>query len=276
MSRLGGPGTGRYAALFLVLLYGGAGFWNTAQPDGWAAFILLLAFAPLLSSAPTDSAAAYLAGAACGIAALYKPLFGAFLLVPLLYVCSEPTSGPRRLRQAALVGLSCAVPLGVCAAWFAAHGALGHPGGHLHQLQPGAGRFPATLAVSAGQRFLWRLSVMRVVPPALIAGAVGIAAVFRSDRRAAILLLVWLGLGFWSVWTQHRFWSLYQWHVAFIPLAVVAWVGVGRIWHAPLVGPFGVGLRLGRRGARTAAACARCPLVRSRDELRWLDWSAAG
>ena len=271
VSRLGGPGTGRYAAVFLVLLYGGAGFWNTAQPDGWAAFILLLAFAPLLSSAPTDSAPAYLAGAACGIAALYKPLFGVFLLVPLLHVMLGTDQRlPARLRQAMLVGLSCAVPLVLCAAWFAAHGALATLVDTYISYNLEQAALPATLAVSAGHRFLWRLSVMPVVPPALALGAVGIAAVFRSDRRAAILLLVWVGLGFWVVWTQHRFWSLYQWHVAFIPLAVVAWVGVGRIWHAPLVGPFGVGLRLvaAALGLLLLVRVARRPLA---DELRWLD-----
>ena len=93
---------------------------------------------------------------------------------------------------------------------------------------------------------------------------------FRSDRRTAILLLVWLGLGLWSVWTQHRFWSLYQWHVAFVPLAVAAWIGVGRLWDAPLIGPAGAALRLG------VAALALVLLVRVahrplRDGLRWLE-----
>ncbi len=271
VSRVGGPGTGRYAALFLVLLYGGTGYWDTAQPDGWAALVLLLAFGPLLSSGPTAPAAAYRAGAACGVAALYKPLFGAFLLIPLLYVMlSSEQRVALRLRQAVLVGVSCAVPLALCAAWFAAHGALGTMVDTYIRYNLEQAAFPAVTAVSAGRRFLWRLGVTRVVPPALLAGAIGIAAVFRSDRRTAILLVVWLGLGLWAVWTQHRFWSLYQWHVAFVPLAVVAWIGVGRLWHASLIGPFGVALRVGVAllGLVLLVRVAQRPL---RDELRWLD-----
>jgi 4-amino-4-deoxy-L-arabinose transferase-like glycosyltransferase len=271
VSRLGGPGTGRYAALFLVLFYGGTGFWDTAQPDGWAAFILLCAFAPLLSPAPTAAVLAYVAGAACGVAALYKPLFGVFLLVPLLYVMLGAEERlPTRLRQAVLVGLCCAVPLALCAAWFAVHGALGTMVDTYISYNLEQAALPATAAASAGQRFFWRLRVMPAVLPALAAAAIAIAALFRTDRRTAVLLLVWLGLGFWAVWTQHRFWSLYQWHVAFVPLAVIAWVGVGRIWHAPLIGTLGTALRLGAAalGVLLVVRAARRPLEQ---ELRWLE-----
>ena len=129
--------------------------------------------------------------------------------------------------------------------------------------------------MSAGHRFLWRLSVMPVVPPALALGAVGIAAVFRSDRRAAILLLVWVGLGFWAVWTQHRFWSLYQWHVAFIPLAVVAWVGVGRTGTLPSSVLSGWDFVSSRRRSDCCCWCA-LPAVRSRTSSAGSTWSAAG
>ena len=271
VSRLGGRGVGRYAALFLVLFYGGTGFWDTAQPDGWAAFLLLVAFVPLLTGGLTSPRSAYAAGAASGVAALFKPLFGVFILVPLLYVLLGREHPPGvRLRQAVLVGVACGVPLALCAAWFAAHGAFWHLFDTyvLYNLEQAG--FPAATAATSWQRFLWRLSVMPAVLPALAASALGIGLVLRTDRRSAILLLVWLGLGFWAVWTQHRFWSLYQWHVAFVPLAVAAWVGVGRLWYLPAVGPAQLALRLGvlALGLVLFARAARRPL---RDEARWLE-----
>jgi 4-amino-4-deoxy-L-arabinose transferase-like glycosyltransferase len=271
VNRLGGRGAGRYAAVFLVLLYGGAGFWDTAQPDGWAAFLLLAAFVPLLSGRPTSARAAYAAGAACGVAALFKPLFGVFLLIPLLYVLlATEHPAATRLRQAVLVGVTCAVPLALCAAWFAVHGAFWplFDTYVLYNLEQAG--FPAVAAGSPWRRFLWRISVMPVVLPALAASAVGLGLVVRTDRRSALLLLVWVGLGFWAVWTQHRFWSLYQWHVALVPLAVTAWVGVARLWHRRASGRLALALRVGALGlgALLFARVIRRPL---RDEVRWLE-----
>jgi 4-amino-4-deoxy-L-arabinose transferase-like glycosyltransferase len=271
VDRLGGPRVGRYAGLFLVLFYGGAGFWDTAQPDGWAAVLLLIAFVPLLSGKPTSPRAACAAGAAAGVAALFKPLFGVFLLVPLLYVLLDGEERAAvRVRRAVLVGLACAVPLALCAAWFAAHGAFWplFDTYVLYNLEQAGS--PAAAAASPGQRFLWRLWVTPVVVPALAAAAAGIGLVLRTDRRAAVLLLLWLGLGFWAVWTQHRFWSLYQWHVALVPLAVAAWVGVGRLWYLRPAGAAALAWRLGALalGALLFARAVRRPL---RDEARWLE-----
>jgi 4-amino-4-deoxy-L-arabinose transferase-like glycosyltransferase len=271
VDRLGCRGVGRYAALFLVLFYGGAGFWDTAQPDGWAAFLLLVAFVPLLSGRPTSGRAACLAGGACGVAALFKPLFGVFVLIPLLYVLlGREHPAWLRLRQAVLVGLACGVPLALCAGWFAVHGAFGQMFDTyvLYNLEQAG--FPVSLAASSWQRFLWRLSVMSAVPLALAASALGIGLLFRADRRSAILLLAWLGLGLWAVYAQHRFWSLYQWHVAFVPLAVTAWIGLGRLWHLLVAGPAAVALRLAvvALGVLLFLRVLRRPL---RDELRWVE-----
>jgi hypothetical protein len=232
---LGGPGAGLFGALFLALQYGGAGFWDTAQPDGWAAFLMVFAVMPLVTGGgATSLPLAARSAAIVGVCSLFKPLYGAFLVVPLLYVLladGMPLLG--RLRNAAVVGLACGVPIALCALWFAWRGALGSLVDTYVLYNLEQSRLPMTTTAVAARRFLWRLTGSPVLLLGAAAGAVGVGSVLRTDRRSGSILAAWVVLGFWAVWTQHRFWSLYQWHVAYVPLGVVAWIGVGRLWHRP-------------------------------------------
>ncbi|MBW3630095.1 MAG: glycosyltransferase family 39 protein, partial [Gemmatimonadetes bacterium] len=72
-------------ALFL-LWYAALNFENTAQPDGWAGVFLAGAAAALITGGRRPGpAAAIVAGALIGACTLFKPTYGMFLALPLLF-----------------------------------------------------------------------------------------------------------------------------------------------------------------------------------------------
>lgn len=71
------------------------GWWRTAQPDGWAAFILTWMIACLmLEGAMPRHRIAVLAGALVGLAMLIKPVYGLFLIPIGIHAMA---SAPRRV-----------------------------------------------------------------------------------------------------------------------------------------------------------------------------------
>ena len=114
------------AALFLGLYLGG-NYWNTGQPDGWAAMLLIVALGvalePVFSERPRRQ---ILVGVILGLIFLLKMIF-ALLAVPIgLYlILQKPRRPGRVLGSAALLFGSFCLPLVVILFWFAAHGGLG-------------------------------------------------------------------------------------------------------------------------------------------------------
>ena len=104
--RFAGRAIGAGAALLWVIAYANTGFMNTAQPDGWVAWGMLFALAPLLvrDRIATPKLLA-IAGAAAAFAALLKPHYAGFLALPLLLAWQDdrPDSRPR-LALSALAG----------------------------------------------------------------------------------------------------------------------------------------------------------------------------
>jgi hypothetical protein len=232
---LAGRLAGAYTAAFIVLQYLGSGYFNTAQPDGWAAFLMTAAVAPLVvrKTGPRLHLAAA-ASAMAGICLLLKLPFGIFVLLPSAYVLLSPDLTPRsRLRGLALSAGALAAPVLLCAAWFAWRGALGDmlEATLLFNLeQASAPGLPVRVAL---ERFLRRIDTAPGVSLAVAAALVGAATLAPDRRRALAILGLWTILGFALVWMQHRFWSRYHWHVAYVPLAVLAGTGLGRLWHRP-------------------------------------------
>ena len=77
------PGANAAVVFFLVTYYG-LGYWMTAQPDGYAGFIILAAVALLLSPPWKTHWTMTAVGVLSGSAVLFKPTFLAFILLPSL------------------------------------------------------------------------------------------------------------------------------------------------------------------------------------------------
>jgi hypothetical protein len=234
---LGGPGAGPYAALALALQYAGTGYFETAQPDGWAAILLLLALAPLIrDERRTSVRAAVLSGLLIGTAVLLKPPYAALLVAPGLYlVLGQDRQAPARVRALLLLGLAFLLPAALCAAWFAWRGALDSliDTYILFNLRQSAIPPPGLDISLAGtiRRFGRRVLTNPPVVLAGVAAAIALVEMRRDRRRAAVILAAATAAAFFIVGIQQRYWNRYQWHVAYMPLMVLAGIGLGRLWH---------------------------------------------
>lgn len=116
---------GLLAGLLYLLTYFARNLWDWAQPDSFAILPMLAAAVITLRALQSDRFHRWvIAGACVGMAAVIKPPFG-LLGVALLLAAAVPWPRARTVatRWAGLaVGL--AIPLGACAGYFAAHGAL--------------------------------------------------------------------------------------------------------------------------------------------------------
>ena len=114
------------AALFLGLYLGG-NYWNTGQPDGWAAMLLIVSLGVALTPAfPERPRLQILVGAILGVIFLLKTIF-ALLAVPIGFylILQKPRRPGRVLGSAAILIGSFCLPLVAILSWFAMHGALG-------------------------------------------------------------------------------------------------------------------------------------------------------
>ena len=230
---MAGRGAGMYTALFIALQYAGSDFNNTAQPDGWAALLILPGLVPLVTDrrmmVPHRAAAA---AALIGALTLLKPVFAAWLVAPFLYVVLAPDKqAGTKLRALVGMGASFLLPLALCAAWFAVRGALGAlVDAYLLFNLDQAGTQPIPVR-EALRRFAWRLILSPTImlgSAAALAGALGLL-VWR--RRMGAIIVAWAAAGFIMVYVQHRFYSRYHWHVAYVPFAVLAGVALGSLWR---------------------------------------------
>jgi hypothetical protein len=98
-------------------------WWNTAQPDGWAGILLLWSVVLMLER---QTSVAAMAGACLliGAAALIKPIYILFGLVPLVRLLEAPNR-ERRLPLLFAAGASGAAPLAAAVAAYAIAGQTG-------------------------------------------------------------------------------------------------------------------------------------------------------
>ncbi len=223
-ARLSGRTAAAGAVLLWVLAYANTGFMNTAQPDAWIAWVMLLALAPiLLRMGPATPALLAVAGAAAAVATLLKPHYSAFLLLPLLVVWLEAPERRARLAVPALAGF--AAPI---AAWLVLAVATGTLGAfteaviRFNSAKNSSGLLGA-LTDSLSYGFLEDPVVLLALPLA----AAGVPAVARLDRRAAMVLGGWLVLALPLILLQRPYYA-YRLHIVTPALAILGAAAVAR------------------------------------------------
>jgi len=245
---LGGRGVGALTALAFSLQYLGTGYFETAQPDGWAGALLVMSFVPLTRDERGTSASdVILSSLLTGSCVLVKPTYATFLGVPLVYVLLSRCSGfPQKLRLAGLAALAFVVPSLVAVGWFAWRGALNELTDTFIGFAMAQALIPVPGVDSSFRGTLFRFAHRIYANPATVCGLIGafvaLFSLWRTRPRSAAVLVAGLGFSFFSVYVQQRYWNRYQWHPAYMTLTLLAGIGVGRLWHD---GP--------RRGARVVA-----------------------
>jgi hypothetical protein len=273
VSRLSNPWAGRVAALLFVLQYAGMGYWDTAQPDGWAAMLVLIGVvAPLLEPGRRDrTRLIQISALTVGVCTLIKPLYGIFGILPLVAAVLAP-HGTRatRTRLVAAVVLGSALPPLLCVAWFASHGALS-------EFFDTYIRFNVQLAGtveeswSGAARQAWsHLAKSQATLLALPLAVTALVALRREQPRACLLLGLWFAAALVVVTAQRRFYP-YHWHVAYVPLVTLSGIALGRLWND---GAVARGPAVARTFAVTQAVLLALLLVRTplREFREWALW----
>jgi hypothetical protein len=244
LGRLLGRPAALYGMLLALLWYFSQGFWDTAQPDGWAALLLLPVVAPLLGREKQPGAGYYLgAGALVGLCAFLKPTYAVLLLLPAWALMRSPPPRPEaRGRSAAMLGLGFLVIVAGFVSWFLARAALGslwqeYVVGNLHRAtSPG---WVSAEVMAPVYRYFSRPQVVIAVTAALAGGAL-----LKRDRWADFeILMLWVVVSIVCVVTQGR-WEGYLLHLVEFPLICLAVFGVA------------TAARAGEPTAPLAAACA--------------------
>jgi hypothetical protein len=255
--RVAGTQAGRFAAAVFLLLYASLDFWNTAQADGWIGVLLAAVVALLMEERSARLAMnAAAAGGLIALAALGKPTYAMFGLLPLAYgVAHRDRSGRWVLRFYLLAALGCAATVGVCIAWFAARGALSElVDVHLRWTLTVYSRLtevgPLYRARAVVQGLLARFGLL--VPLALA----GIAVLWRTRQRDSLVIAIWLALSVVNVGVQGRFWT-YHWLPLFPVFGVLGGIALHQlhqIWREPEPSTADAGAAAFRRALPAALA----------------------
>ncbi len=254
---VGRAAPGLLGAAVAILGYVPLEYWNTAQPEGFAAVALAwaLVFATAVGpSDPTGKAATscFAAGLLYGAAALGKPTLGAGLAVSLAFaVAAGGRPADRRLRRAAalvVAGLAGGALLpAIALAWLHAHGAVGDLAEALLGFAPRytalglAGESPARLLARA---FAWWLSPLA---PFGVLG-VGLCLAFPplapGERRMLAHVLAVVAATLFGVALQAKFFG-YHFAPAIVLTGLVAGIGYWKLWlRARASAPALVGIAL--------------------------------
>jgi hypothetical protein len=273
VTRLAGRGAAAYTAAGLALQYLGTGYFDTAQPDGWAAVLLLIALAPLVADeSRTGLRRAAASALVLGSCLLIKPIYGVLGVAPAAYVLlGRDLPARAKLRGLLAVAAAFALPALVTAAWFAARGAwTGLVEAYLlFNFQQAGAPVPGldTTLGGALMRFVRRVIHKPEVALALVLAAAAPAGLWRERRRALVILALATAAAFLAVLVQQRYWNRYQWHPPYMALGALAGCGAGLLW---------------RRGRRALAAGLGAALLvaivpRPLEEARsWAEYRLGG
>ncbi|MGH7696377.1 MAG: glycosyltransferase family 39 protein, partial [Gemmatimonadaceae bacterium] len=225
-SRLAGRVAAIAGTLLFLLWYAALDYWSSAQSDGWCASILAAVVGLLLlgDRRLTTWRSAF-AGFLVGICTLNKPTYAIFMLLPAAQVLLGHKQGRAWMLSrgaAALAGF--ALPILVCIAWFAAHGALDD----LIEVH-----LKWTVLIYSGIAQPWLTRVQDTIgwlltskfAVALGLSVAGLVFLARTRRNDAITIGLWLGLGLFNVVLQGKYWQ-YHWLVVYPPVAVLTGIGV--------------------------------------------------
>jgi hypothetical protein len=201
-------------------------FWNTAQPDGWIAFLSTVGVALLLREDLMEKWwPGIVAALLMGVGMLQKPTFAVLLPLPALAVLLHTARPVRdRLMRVAVLSAVSVLPLLAGLLWFWRLGILSSviEGYLLLNLE-----IARALVGGIGRAVPWTLyrgleTRLALVIPAAV---VGLAWLWRTDRRAAVLLGAWAGGALLGIASQRRYWA-YHWHPVYWSLGPLAAAGM--------------------------------------------------
>ena len=215
------------AALIWVLAYASTRFNSTAQPDGFGAVLLLIATVPLLRPSPPRVWTLAAAGAVVGVLVLLKPIYLAFLVIPVVAAAPWEAGGHWQPGRLGAIVAGMLLPIILLLGWFAAGGALspfldGYISYNVANNGPGIVKgFFSMLASGTLADPSWLL-----VFACALAGA---AVLWPSERKAAAILVAWTAVALLVIHIQRPYYP-YRAHVLSAPLALLALVGLWRAW----------------------------------------------
>lgn len=236
--QLVGQQVGRTAAAFgvatVVLGFAGFGHWYTAQPDGWAAQLLVVLVWLLVSHEGPSGRRLTLAAVLLGLLCMFKPTYALYslLFVPIL-VRGEHGAPRVDLPRALMVAVAAAIPVVLLLGYLGVHGALG---ALLDQ------HITYNRERIAGDTYLqmplWKIAhlaaLIIVDSPELAAAApfalLGVCAGWRRNNLGKVLVL-WLAVALSTIALQRKFLPHnYSWHPVYPPVLLGAAIGLGWIW----------------------------------------------
>lgn len=272
VERFAGRAAATLGVASLVLGFAGFGNWYTAQPDGWAAQLLVVIVAALATPVPSERRLAA-AGALLGVLFLVKPtyIFYSLLFVPALVPVARAGVRPAA-RSVGMTVLAFAVPVCLLVAYFAWTGALApFIDQHVRFNQERIATDPS-LRMSLPRIVVLATSIITATPElaaAFPAAALGVAVVARRQPRLALTWVLWLVMALATIAFQRKFLPHnYSWHPVYPPLLLAAAIGFGRLW-------FTTEARLELRSLAAALALlmayqlAKLPAAQTG---RWLAW----
>jgi hypothetical protein len=250
------------AALVVVGLWspGWGGYWSRAQADELLALPVLGAAWLALSAIERPRAALWV-GVLTGIAGLYKiPGMAVAGAWPVLWLATR--GGRGGARRTAWMAAGLVAPWLLAIAWFAAHGALGamwegvivYPRHNAAFIAPPWGHVVTSFATTLGGE----------LPAVLVAAAVGMGWLWRTDRPLAWWLTAWLVAMAASVMLERQR-AGYQYLLVVPPLALAAAAGLACLGRA-----------VARGGPVRAAALAALVAIAALAVVQGAAWRAYG
>ncbi|HET7111071.1 MAG TPA: glycosyltransferase family 39 protein [Gemmatimonadales bacterium] len=215
------------AALLWVLGYANAGYQFTAQPDGWMLWLLLFPLAPLsLGDVPLRRQYLMLAGVAAGLAAMLKPFYVIFLVIPLALVWRNEREDGHRWVPCVLVLMAALAPIALLVGWLALHHAL--PAFWEAYVRFNLVKNSQAMSGAASEALSYGLVrdafVLLFLPLALA----GVAALRTEHSRGALVWGLWLALALPLVLVQRPYYP-YRLLILSPVLAILAAAAFGAI-----------------------------------------------
>lgn len=224
-------GAGLVAAAFYFLWYATLEFYDTAQPDGWVGFMLLLTVITLCTGGRVSYARMAAAGLLLGLAALNKPTYLLFAPLPAIALLQGERS-PGLAARGLLVAI---------AAWLlpvVATGLLLWQRGALHDAIDVHIRYTTGAYSRLNEPLLPRM-IASLTPllaqPMVFAiplAAAGLVQLWKTHRARALLLGWWAVGALINIVVQGKPW-LYEWLPTYAPLAVLCGLGVAPLFRSP-------------------------------------------
>lgn len=224
------------AATFFALTYYGLGLFETAQPDGWGAMLILAEVVLLLDSPWKPRLAMVAVGGIIAVATLIKYSYVIYLLLPVLFPIAKPDGEAPGLSPlvACLLGFGLTVSVSMLLLFQS-----GGFGDFLDVLYFIYSSYLPTRNFATESTVLWSVlfhtGVLGLVIP-LLFSPIGLWLIRRAGMcRPANLLATWFGLTILTVVVQGRYFP-YHWIPATIALSAILGIALPHIssqWLTP-------------------------------------------